>query len=76
MEENPTKETLDEWHNDPSNWKWGIFYYNKKDRRVFLSKRLSFLGFTMNFANPNTLLVLIGFMLALEVITEFLHFIY
>jgi len=36
----PTKETLDEWHKDPKNWKWGIFYYNKKDKRLFPPKKL------------------------------------
>jgi len=35
----PTKENLDEWHKDPKNWKWGIFYYNKKDKRLFSAKK-------------------------------------
>ena len=35
----PTKETSDEWHKDSKNWKWGIFYYNKKDKRLFPPKK-------------------------------------
>jgi uncharacterized membrane protein len=50
--EKPTKETLENWHNDPKNWKWGIFYYNKDDKRIFPPKRIKYLGWTMNFANP------------------------
>ena len=56
----PTKETLEEWHNDPSNWFLGVFYFNKKDKRVFLPKRFSFLGWTVNFANPYSIVVLVG----------------
>jgi len=43
----PTKETLDEWHKDPKNWKWGIFYYNKKDKRLFPPKKIKALGWTV-----------------------------
>ena len=40
----PTKETSDEWHKDSKNWKWGIFYYNKKDKRLFPPKKIKALG--------------------------------
>lgn len=43
-------------HNDPSNWKWGIFYFNPKDKRIFVPKR-SLFGLTINFANPNAILI-------------------
>ena len=36
--ENPSKETKDQWHKDPDNWKWGLFYYNKEDKRIFPPK--------------------------------------
>jgi len=55
----PTKETIENWHNDPSNWKWGIFYFNKADKRLFPPKRNSYLGWTVNFANPISIIVLI-----------------
>lgn len=50
--EKPGRETLEQWHRDPQNWKWGIFYYNKEDKRLFPPKRLKGLGWTINFANP------------------------
>ena len=33
-------------------YKWGIFYYNPKDRRIFVPKRNQWMGWTMNFAKP------------------------
>ena len=34
------KETLEKWHKDPNNWKWGSFYFNKEDHRLFPPKRI------------------------------------
>lgn len=48
---NPSKETLEKWHKDPNNWKWGSFYYNKEDNRLFPPKRIAWMGWTINFAN-------------------------
>jgi uncharacterized membrane protein len=45
---------------DPSNYKWGIFYYNPADPRVWLPKRVKWFGWTLNFANWMSYLVLIG----------------
>jgi uncharacterized membrane protein len=50
--ERPDKETLNAWHNDPANWKLGIFYYNKLDKRILPPKRIQGMGWTVNFANP------------------------
>lgn len=58
--EKPSKEILNAWHADRLNWKLGIFYFNKKDKRIFLRKRIGYLGWTVNFANPFSYLVLIG----------------
>lgn len=51
----------DEGHNDPANWTWGIFYHNKEDKRLFPPKRSDSpgWGWTVNFANPNSILVLL-----------------
>ena len=57
-EEKPNKELLQTWHDDPSNWKWGIFYFNKKDKRLLPPKRIQGLGWTVNFANPYSVLLL------------------
>jgi uncharacterized membrane protein len=52
--EKPSKETLEKWHQDPSNWRLGVFYYNKEDKRIFPPKRFKALGWTVNFANPRS----------------------
>ena len=53
-------EPFDQWHDDPSNWRWGIFYHNKKDKRMFPPKRLLGFGWTVNWANPFSFLTLSG----------------
>ena len=59
MENNnyPSKETLEKWHKDPNNWIWGMFYYNKEDKRILPPKRIKWMGFTVNFANPQSVLL-------------------
>jgi len=42
------------------NYKWGIFYYNPTDRRLFVPKRNKLLGWTLNFANPWAYMVIVG----------------
>jgi uncharacterized membrane protein len=51
------KSDFDQIHNDneinnPSNYKWGFLYYNKKDKRIVLPKYQRERGWTVNFANP------------------------
>ncbi|MET0759888.1 MAG: DUF5808 domain-containing protein [Flavobacterium sp.] len=57
--EKPSKETLKEWSNNPSNWKWEMFYYNKEDKRIFPPKRIPWMGWTVNFANTKSVIVFI-----------------
>ncbi|KAA0127485.1 hypothetical protein FY557_12755 [Chryseobacterium sp. SN22] len=40
---------------NPLFWKFGLFYYNKKDKRVFPPERYGF-GWTVNFANPRSVI--------------------
>lgn len=54
LDEKPSKETLNKWKNDPNNWIWGIFYYNKEDQRIFPPKKIQAMGWTINFANPKS----------------------
>lgn len=60
---NPSKETLEKWSKDPNHWIYGIFYYNPKDKRIFPPKKVAWMGFTTNFANPKSVLTLIGILL-------------
>lgn len=43
--------------NETSPWKLGVFYYNKEDNRLFPPKRTK-LGWTVNFANPYSIIAM------------------
>jgi len=45
-----------------SYWKAGVFYYNPNDPAIFVSKRVG-IGYTMNFANKMSWVVLAGVLL-------------
>jgi uncharacterized membrane protein len=51
-----------EWRNkapqEAESWYYGIFYYNKRDSRLFLPKRTG-LGWTINFAHPLGIVLMI-----------------
>jgi len=51
-----------DWQDNNDYWIWGIFYYNKEDKRLFPPKRNPWMGFTTNFANPKSVLALLVFM--------------
>ena len=55
-------ESNNDWNNNDEYWIWGIFYYNKEDKRLFPPKRNPWMGFTTNFANPKSILALLAFM--------------
>lgn len=46
--------------NDSKHWKWGLFYYNPSDPRLFPPKRIPALGWTVNFANPRSILAMLA----------------
>ena len=48
----------EKWETDPDNWRWGVFYYNPLDERLFLPKRIKQFGWTINFAHPNCMRML------------------
>ncbi|MBX9808646.1 MAG: hypothetical protein K2X95_12735 [Flavobacteriaceae bacterium] len=58
-----SQETEENWSKDPNNWIWGLFYYNKEDKRIFPPKKIAWMGNTVNFANRNSVLFMIGFIL-------------
>lgn len=47
--------------NDPKNYKWGLFYFNPNDSRIIVPKRAKWMGWTLNFANPWTYVILATF---------------
>lgn len=61
-----TKEVSERWQNDSSNWIWGMFYFNREDKRLFPPKRIAAMGWTTNFANPYSVLTLAGLIAVLS----------
>ena len=45
---------------EPNNYKWGVFYFNPDDPRLFVPKRIIGTGWTLNFANPYSYLIITG----------------
>jgi uncharacterized membrane protein len=68
----PTKEILDNWHKDANNWKLGIFYFNKQDKRIFPPKRIKQFGWTVNFANPLSIFALLAITATLVILLRYL----
>ena len=64
-------EELNQSHQDPNHWIWGIFYFNKQDHRLLPPKRNPWMGWTVNFANPKSILLLLAMMLFCSVIVYF-----
>jgi uncharacterized membrane protein len=58
-QEKPSQETKEKWNQDPNNWIWGIFYYNKEDKRLMPPKRIPIMGWTVNFANTNSVFLFV-----------------
>ena len=53
-------EYFDPMVDNPDNYRLGIFYFNRKDKRAIVPKRNRFLGWTVNFAHPYAYWLLIG----------------
>jgi uncharacterized membrane protein len=71
MKTNYDKQFLDEMSKDPGNWK-GLFYFNRKDPRIFVPKLNPSMGWTLNFASPYAYFTLIGIVLVIIVVQVFL----
>jgi hypothetical protein len=56
-----TREQLDALWAERRNWKWGV-YYCKEDPRVVVPKRARWMGWTINFARPTAVPVLVLFL--------------
>lgn len=62
MKKKPDQQFLDAMSKDPGNWK-GPFYINRKDPRMIVPKYHTSMGWTINFANPGTWMVVAGVIL-------------
>ena len=65
----PSNEQKQAWHRDPANWRFGVFYYNPADKRLLPPKRIRLMGWTINFANPRSIMLLVAILLAVVVLT-------
>ncbi len=59
------KSKFDQYENDrmiqdPTNYKVGIIYFNRKDQRILVPKRIIGMGWTLNFANIYTYVLILG----------------
>ena len=53
-----TRAEIDACWKDPHNWKWRV-YYCKADPRAIVPKRFKWMGWTVNFARPSAIPVLL-----------------
>lgn len=67
MEQNNNKKSINDSH-----WKFGIFYYNKDDKRIFPPKKRKYLGWTINFANPYSIIAMIGLFILVYLISKYI----
>lgn len=53
---------------NPEHYKWGIFYFNSDDKRIILPKRNQWMGWTLNFANLWTYVILGAFIIVAVIV--------
>ena len=51
---------LDQLHKSPASWALGVIYFSPRDPRLLVRKRIASLGWTLNFARPLAIPLLIG----------------
>jgi len=59
MKTDTEKEIFDSMRRNPRSWKSLFFYMNGNDSRLFVPKRNPSMGWTLNFANPYSYVVLL-----------------
>jgi uncharacterized membrane protein len=65
------KEITDRMQKNPDNW-IGIFYFNRKDRRIIVPKITPLTGWTFNFASPYAYLLIAGLTAAIILASYYL----
>ena len=70
MKNNFDQFEFDRMIQDPINYKAGIFYFNRKDRRILVPKRIIWMGWTLNFANIYTYVMILGLFLVVLIFTQ------
>ena len=60
--------------NESDYWVWGIFYFNPDDSRIIVPKRIEWLGWTLNYAQPISVIITGGilFFIIISIIIAFI----
>jgi uncharacterized membrane protein len=64
------RQSEDEMHKDPDNWK-GPFYYNPRDKRLFVPRKMAGAGYGLNYANPEAKWIWILVILAMVLVAVY-----
>ena len=51
-------------------YKWGLFYANREDSRIFVPKSNPWMGWTLNFANPYAYIVIAAIVLLMIIMAN------
>jgi uncharacterized membrane protein len=49
---------------------WGIFYFDRSDSRVIVPKVNKWMGWTFNFARPETYIIIIAFIVIMVLVSR------
>ena len=55
---------------NPEYYKWGLFYFNREDTRVLVPKVNRMMGWTLNFARPESYIIIGAFIFLMIYLTR------
>ena len=60
--------------NESDYWVWGIFYFNPDDTRIIVPKKIEWLGWTLNYAQPISVIITGGilFFIVISIVMAFI----
>ena len=60
--------------NESDYWVWGILYFNPDDTRIIVPKRIEWLGWTLNYAQPISVIItgVILFFIVISIVMAFI----
>jgi uncharacterized membrane protein len=70
MKSHFSPDNFNRFEKNPMHYKWGIFYFNPDDNRIIVPKRSRWMGYTLNFANLWSY-VIIGAFIVLAVLVGY-----
>lgn len=55
---------------NPEYYKWGLFYFNREDPKVLVPKVNRLMGWTLNFARPESYIIIGAFIFLMICLTR------